>query len=709
MKRSTIVAAVALLAVVLVRPDVQAATTSHRPTLPPGLPPATYVPEPALPAAAGWGLPDAFPRVSGTGRLAHGAVYWSDFLYDDHGAVGNPAAGQAAYGTYTTPSGSYTYPEGPDANNGADILRVAIAKVAGATRWRVDWNTLADPIAAFLLDTGDGGAEGAAGLTAPGTDAVLTVTRRRAVLDLVDSTPPAELPVAVDTLARTFVVDVPDAILPAAGTWQVRMVSGRSTATDGFAEVSPEDGWLPGQAPVYNVAFRTHEQEPLGGWREAAQAAALQAADITPFVLDVDWTRLSRKETTPLAAPRGISEHWYVSAHEFGEGVLLSSEQVRAKFLGRVQPYSVYVPEDLDLTEPVALTFLLHSFSTNYTQYEDKPELLKALCDQRGSVCVTPLGRGPDGFNAMEAELDLWELVNRVGRAVPVDWERTALWGFSMGAVGVYRLTATYPDVFAAGAVIAGGAAGGGTRPVAGGPDLASASPDLNTTPLLGNLRGVPLFIGQGALDELNPLPGAVEPPMRLDELGYRHRWQLYPAEAHTPMGLKDGFEDSARYLDILRRTDPCPRQVTYAWWPGLDRPDLGIGTVGAYWVRNLTAARTAPGVLATVDATSHAIITPDPIVERTRTFEPSADLSPAYVQEITWRDGTEAKSPKRQLDLVLRNVAHLTVNATCARLGGPAPVTLVIDTATQTVIDVVGRGKPTRHTVPAGRHTLVI
>lgn len=701
-KRWGFAVVVALVVGVLARPDVQAA--APKPTLPPGLPPAAYVPEPALPAAAGWDLPDAFPRTSGTGRLAHGAVYWSDFLYDDHGAVGNPTAGQAAYGTYTTPSGSYTYPEGPDANNGADILRVAIAKVPGATRWRVDWNTLADPIAGFLLDAREGGADEALGLTAPGTDHVLTVTKRRALLD-----GRTELPVTVDTIARTFVVEIPDGTLPAGGTWKVRMVSGRSTPTDEFAEVTLDHGALPGQPPVYNVAFRTHEQEPLGGWREAAQAKALQSGDITPFALDVDWRRLAAKETTPALAPRGVSDHWYVSAHEFGEGVLLSSEQVRAKFLGRVQPYSVYVPEALDLSKPVALTFLLHSFSTNYTQYQDKPELLQALCDDRGSICVTPLGRGPDGFNALEAELDLWELVNRVGRSVQVDWERTALWGFSMGAVGVYRLTATYPDVFAAGAVLAGGAAGGGTRPVMGGPDVASASPDLNTTPLLGNLRGVPLFIGQGALDELNPLLGSIEPPTRLDELGYRYRWQLYPAEAHTPMGLKDGFEDSARYLGTTRRSDPCPRDVTYAWWPALDRPDLGIGTVGAYWIRNLEATRTAPGALASVRATSHARATPDPVVVRTRTVEPTADLSPAYVQEITWRAGDGAPVLKRQLDLTLDNVAHLTVSATCAGLGGTAPATLVVDTSTQTVIDVVGRGPVQRRTVPAGVHSLAI
>src|SRR5262245_19066720 len=57
--------------------------------VPGGAPPAARTAEPDLPAADGWPFSQTgFPRTSGTGRLQGGASYWSDYVYDDHGATG---------------------------------------------------------------------------------------------------------------------------------------------------------------------------------------------------------------------------------------------------------------------------------------------------------------------------------------------------------------------------------------------------------------------------------------------------------------------------------------------------------------------------------------------------------------------------------------------------------------------------------------------
>ena len=46
------------------------------------------------------------------------------------------------------------------------------------------------------------------------------------------------------------------------GTWTVRLAAGLANEEgDGFADVPVIRGALPGQPNVYNVAFRTHEQE----------------------------------------------------------------------------------------------------------------------------------------------------------------------------------------------------------------------------------------------------------------------------------------------------------------------------------------------------------------------------------------------------------------------------------------------------------------
>ena len=56
--------------------------------MPEGVPLAALRPEPRLPSPEHWPFGEHFPRTCGTGRLAAGAVFWTDFLYDDHGAAG---------------------------------------------------------------------------------------------------------------------------------------------------------------------------------------------------------------------------------------------------------------------------------------------------------------------------------------------------------------------------------------------------------------------------------------------------------------------------------------------------------------------------------------------------------------------------------------------------------------------------------------------
>ena len=130
--------------------------------MPEGVPPAALKSEPRLPAPAGWPFGEEFPRTCGTGRVTGGAVFWTDFIYDDHGATGLPVNIPTG-GLMVPPRGTYVYPEGPAARNGADIFRVAVGLTDTDTWWRVDWNTLIDgsvPIALFTMDTNRGRAAG---------------------------------------------------------------------------------------------------------------------------------------------------------------------------------------------------------------------------------------------------------------------------------------------------------------------------------------------------------------------------------------------------------------------------------------------------------------------------------------------------------------------------------------------------------------------
>jgi hypothetical protein len=76
------------------------------PGLPPGVPPAAKRAEPMLPVLKAWPFGEEFSRTSGTGRLSAGALLWTDFLYDDHGAVGfgqssSPTSLAVSNGTYS--------------------------------------------------------------------------------------------------------------------------------------------------------------------------------------------------------------------------------------------------------------------------------------------------------------------------------------------------------------------------------------------------------------------------------------------------------------------------------------------------------------------------------------------------------------------------------------------------------------------------------
>src|SRR5947209_5846589 len=93
--------------------------------MPEGVPPAALKSEPSLPAPAGWPFGEEFPRTCGAGRLAGGALFWTDFIYDDHGATGAPV-NIVTGGLMVPPCGTYIYPEGPAARNGADIFRAAV-------------------------------------------------------------------------------------------------------------------------------------------------------------------------------------------------------------------------------------------------------------------------------------------------------------------------------------------------------------------------------------------------------------------------------------------------------------------------------------------------------------------------------------------------------------------------------------------------------
>ncbi len=640
----------------------------HRADLPADAPPALYRAEPKLPAAAGWpGSNTAFSRTSGTGRLADGGLYWTDWLYDDHGTT-TASTGDPSVTAGSPTFGLYTYPAGAAHGNGADIFRAAVLDRRSATYWRVDWNTLAAadvPIAEWAFDrdnnsgTGSASWPAGAGVSSPGIDTALTMSSHGAQLIAVASGKVlAHLPVSVDMHAQSFVTRIPKSVLPVRGSWRIRLAAGLADSNGtGFA--APPDA-LPGQPAVYNVTFRRADQERVSDnfWDDMDQTRALRTGTVAGFSHVVTWARLARRVRTSPPQPLGWSDRWYVSAVDLGPGIVSdfsSIEDSQPNYLGRIQPYGIYLPKSYRRGTATELTFLLHSLTQNHNQYAaTTPNFSKLACEDRHSICVTTLGRGPDGDYFDYAELDFWQVWHAVATAFTLDPERTVLCGYSMGGLGTNALAMAHPDLFAKAITLAGA---------------------VGNVPSLANLRWIPTYLAGGVTDELVPITIEKAEADGLAALGDRYRWVVYPEVDHVAFELADRFADAAKYMNDAKRVRN-PGTFSFTWFPsnggGLSGnqitgggiswtqlPAYGVGTTGDYWARHLQARSLTR--YATVRAESGKRPERAVITHSSRGITTVDGPGPGVASELTW---TRGKRPAARplIRLHLSNVAALTI-----------------------------------------------
>ena len=735
--RLTTLAAVAGLVAAAGAAGAQPSSTPTSPRLeqvaglPDGVPAAALRAEKPLPRAKGWPFAEAWSRTSGTGRLSGGAAYWSDFLYDDHGAIG-PQVEQPIAALAAT-DGTYSYPAGPAKGNGADIFRNAVGVDAEASYWRVDWNTLVEPkvpVAEWALDTDASTATGAttwpagAGVRSAGLEKALLVSSRGAWL--IDAVSGKRTDVSrgltVDRSARSFVVRVPRSALPVGGSWRVRLAAGLANAAgDGFAAVGPDRGANPGEPAVWNVSYRTVLQEPQqyrhgiatnqvgtgntareadqgNYWMEDHQAEALTAGDVSDFGYDVSWADLAAQTATPEPLVRGWSNRWYVTDIDLGQGVVHDDSgtagDLKPNFLGRVQPYGVYVPTTYSPGTPTPLTWMLHSLAVMHNQYGAlDPEQVRATCENRRSICATPLGRGPDGWYFDEAEADFWAVWNRLAHAFTLDPERTVISGYSMGGYASYKLGLTYPDLFAKAMPLAGPPTCGirvyGDVRGRSGSSTGRCATDGDTTLLVGNARYLPYVMADGGLDELVPYTSVREQVMAFDAAGYRYHFETYPTEGHIPYAAKDAFAVPTAQLGRTTRETAAAR-IDYTWLPHLSRADYGIGPTGVYWLRELRAASSAPGTVAHVVAHSSGVADPTVTPVRARTAYVPGDPSPALVEDLTW-SRTGSAPIGNALELTLTGVRSLRVDAARAGLDDFGTVAVSLTSNAPATVTVTG------------------
>ena len=741
------------------------------PGLPTGVPPAATAPPATLPSPprTAWPFPSDFSHTEGTGRLAGGASLWTDFVYDDHGPLGSPV-GIAQYGNASDLApvhGGFTYPSGPANQNGADIFTAAVGYTPRATYWRVDWNTLVDPklpIAEWTIagDTTPGAPAtatawpGNAGLSSSsGIQYALIVTAKHAELvkAAAPATPIATLPTTVEHASRSFIVRIPTSLLPASGRWKLQLASGLADPSDTqFATVSQQDGATGNGVNVYNVTFRTYKQEApvvcptgpfpdpgianaaqsgldVGGvsydhlpaaecgnfWLENDQANTLAGGDVAKYSLSIDWRQLAGHRTTPEPEPTGSTNRWYVTPLSLGQGVVdpSSGELTPPTYVGRVQPYAVYVPTTYRPSQPTKLTWILHSLGANLNQYQGvAPSEIQQECQARDSICATTEGFAAGMWYYAEAEVDFFDVWHQLALAYDLDPDATVMSGYSMGGWASYKLPEEYPDLFAQsmpleGPVICGlrvysqaqGHAGPG-----------QCTDEGDSAPLLANLKWIPFVMTYGAIDELVPFAGGQQQIGDFRSLGYRFYAVDYPTEDHMVFSVQNDFTPADSQLGNLRRVQN-PGSFSFTWYPALvgtvdhAGPAGEIGPRGDYWITGLVARTAGTGQLASLAADSRALPQPAETPSESYGVAPLPEPTPAVTDVQTWSPGA-APATTQALTLKLTDVAALTVDAARA---GLRCGTLSVSSDGPTILRLVhlGSGGPRTYNLAKGTSTL--
>jgi len=665
-------------------------------------------------------------KTCGAEAYVDGEYLYQDYVYDDHGADTTPAptdpqpakTGQTINGPAT---GDVVYPTAADRfrYNAADLLEFRAAPRGGGVDYRITLNTLTtsgDAAVVIGIATGEttrtAWGYGLGEVGAP-VDYVLVTWGTGAELVGPDESI-VELDASVDLERNQIEVRLP--LDPGRETWRHHVGVG---LWDGDARefvpvrdepTASEPGGAHGENPVplFNVGFRF--DEPLGNvnvnrdrprreveqtrnnvgsrglgyghWREHRQAKALGDRDISDLGTDIDFARL-RDRVTERRVPRtGYLNRLYSSREPLPDGLTAEGE---VTLTGRVQPYTLYVPEGYD-GSAAPLHVELHGRGATYNQTGVyTPNYLRQIAEQRDALLVAVEGRGPSLFYQGLAEVDVFEAWNDLRHEYAIDDDRVTMGGYSMGGIGTFELACHYPDLLAKGFSVVGAAFG-------------------ETERQLENLRHVPMLMWNASNDELVPATDYVPTERRLRELGYRHELDVFLGYDHFLFGGRDNWGPGRDFLEgeylgpaTVRRNPP---RVTYRRFPSLDSPTLGLVHDGAYWVQGIEVAEGAEAGL--VDAVSHADGYAPPARENYRA--PGTDPDPHAKRGTRWAAPLDGGTAANALDLELDDVTRVVIHIEAAGLDASTPITLRTDATAAASVVLVADGRRHVLSVPAGR-----
>jgi pimeloyl-ACP methyl ester carboxylesterase len=613
--------------------------------------PASHAAKPKCLAPHSW--------VAGQSALCGGALVYGDYVGDDYGADSGEVMNQRI-GNLSPGAGDQDYPAGDE--NTADLVRLTLRASNGRlvvsgllnALFRADQTVLA-----VAIDTDDdqdtgGGEWKGLGISSRGWEELLVFRKGNARKNTVGGAVP----------------------LPKGKVWRVQA-----------AVANAQTG------KVMNVAFRLEEHagfgenpnanlnnSAAGSFFEDEQAKALRDGDVSRFGVRVRVGYMLRKVTRPARPRTGFMERVYTSDHTLPPGEGMSYDGVPGRggadydprlgfeqafnFLGRYQPYGIYVPKQRG---PHGIQFVFHGSGSNLTGLVGQAGMQDRFGEQLNRIVVTPEGRGTEGWGSDISERDLLDVLADVRASYPVDDERIFSGGYSQGGYVAYRMASLHPDVFA-GLVDWVGFTGDGANGAPPGSPSYTGGAIGNAVDFVKNLLNVPSVMLYAAGDELVHVWTAQAMNETFQGTDNVYRFYQHPAAEHlTFAGLDDWRKEAAYTKDLRRVRDPA--RVLFTTAPFLDAPQYGIRHDRAYWVSELRG-RGGEGDYATVDLTTAGCGGSLPVLERT----PGAGDDP-----VPWTSDDQhaashtplARQPK--LEGTLTNVASATIDARRACLAGAA------------------------------------
>ena len=304
--------------------------------------------------------------------------------------------------------------------------------------------------------------------------------------------------------------------------------------------------------------------------------------DVMIYHKAVDWALRYNEflRTNETAQARTLLKQGMERARQLGEGkapwINATGLVVRgylSKIDGSVQPYGLVVPVAFasDAKKKLRLDVWLHGRDNNLTE-------LKFISDRQRSygeftpsdtIVLHPYGRYCNAFK-FAGEADVFEALEHARKNYPIDEQRLAIRGFSMGGAGCWHLAAHHPAVWA------GAAPGAGfaetaiyTKALSKEPKPPSWEQSLwhlyDAADYAVNLFNLPTIAYSGELDKQKQAADVMAAALQREGLTLEHIIGPKVEHKYEPGAKK---ELARRFDELMTRgRDVTPKNIGFTTW----------------------------------------------------------------------------------------------------------------------------------------------